>query len=101
MMQRSEFKINGDIKHACYEEVKVGQDCFALGFPVRLPHLTFTKGTISAKGKGLENNFLFEIIQIDARINKGNSGGPVFWNTGQLIGIVTMKYFPFCKKWMN
>jgi S1-C subfamily serine protease len=94
LIRSSEFKINGDIKHAYYEDVKVGQDCFALGFPVRLPHLTFTKGTISAKGKGL-NNFLFEIIQIDARINRGNSGGPVFLDTGRLIGIVTMKYIPF------
>jgi len=57
--------------------------------------LTLTKGTISAKGKGLGSKFQFELIQIDARINRGNSGGPVFLDTGHLIGIVTMKYIPF------
>jgi len=56
-----------------------------------LPHLTLTKGTISAKGKGLGSKFQFELIQIDARINRGNSRGPVFLDTGHLIGIVTMK----------
>jgi S1-C subfamily serine protease len=98
LIRSSEFKINGDLKHACYEEVKVGQDCFTLGFPVRLPQLTLTKGTISAKGKGLGSKFLFELIQIDARINRGNSGGPVFMSTGHLIGIVTMKYIPFLQE---
>jgi len=57
--------------------------------------LTLTKGTISAKGKGLGSKFQFELIQIDARINRGNSRGPVFLDTGHLIGIVTMKYIPF------
>ena len=57
--------------------------------------MTLTKGTISAKGKGLGSKFQFELIQIDARINRGNSRGPVFLDTGHLIGIVTMKYIPF------
>jgi S1-C subfamily serine protease len=36
---------------------------------------------------------MFDTIQIDARVNYGNSGGPVFdAETGDLIGILTMKY---------
>ena len=61
-------------------------------------HTANTNGTISAKGKGLISQFPFELIQIDSRVNHGNSGGPVFLDTGDLIGIVTMKYIPFFDK---
>ena len=54
---------------------------------------------ISAKGTGLIPQFMFNLIQIDARVNDGNSGGPVFdAQTGNLIGILTMKYIPFKDK---
>jgi hypothetical protein len=66
-----------------------------LGYPIGLSHLTLTKGVISAKGKGLVNQFPFEMIQIDARVNHGNSGGPVFSDTGS---IVSLKYIPFLEK---
>jgi S1-C subfamily serine protease len=40
----------------------------------------------------------FEIIQIDARVNHGNSGGPFFTEQGEMIGVVTMKYIPFLQQ---
>ena len=77
----------------------MGEDCFVLGYPVRLNHLTLSRGVISAKGKGLIKQFNFDLIQIDARVNDGNSGGPVFdAETGDLIGILTMRYIPFIEK---
>jgi S1-C subfamily serine protease len=84
--------------HASYEEVGIGAECFTLGYPIGLSHLTLTKGVISAKGEGLVKQFPFEMIQIDARVNHGNSGGPVFSDTGSLIGIVSLKYIPFLEK---
>jgi S1-C subfamily serine protease len=95
---------NKDLAHVCsiseasYEEVEVGAECFILGYPTGLSHLTLTKGMVSAKGKGLVKQFPFEMIQVDARVNHGNSGGPVFLNTGSLIGNVSLKYIPFLDK---
>jgi S1-C subfamily serine protease len=96
-----DFKINGTLnikKHVNYNEIKVGQDSFVLGYPIGLQHLTLTRATISAKGKGLVNRFQFEVVQIDARVNRGNSGGPLFNDKGEVVGIVTMKYIPFLDK---
>jgi S1-C subfamily serine protease len=93
-----DFKVNGALKHVNYDEIKVGQDSFVLGYPIGLHHLTLTRATISAKGKGLVNRFQFDVIQIDARVNRGNSGGPLFNDKGEVIGIVTMKYVPFLNK---
>ena len=91
----SKYRRNEPMREMEYSEIRVGQECFALGYPIGLSHLTFAKSTVSAKGVGLVNSFQFETIQIDARINRGNSGGPLFTNNGELIGIVTMKYVPF------
>jgi len=79
--------------------VYVGEDCFVLGYLIGLNHLTLSRGVISAKGIGLVNRFIFDTIQIDARVNYGNIGGAVFdAETGDLIGILTMKYIPFIDK---
>lgn len=86
---------NEQFKTIDYENIRIGQDCFVLGYPIGLPHLTFAKSTISAKGKALVNYLQFETFQIDARVNLGNSGGPLFTNNGEVIGIITMKYVPF------
>lgn len=88
--------ITGNVGFAKYNEVSVGEDCFIVGYPLCLPHQSVSKGIISAKGKRLGTQFPFDLFQIDARINYGNSGGPVFQaNTGKVVGIVTAKYIPF------
>lgn len=76
------------------DEIRVGEDICAIGNP--LGELTFsqTKGIVSALNRVIttdddEANFMF---QIDAAVNSGNSGGPVFNSRGQVIGVVTAKY---------
>lgn len=73
----------------------MGYEGFILGFPIGISHLTLTKAAVSAKGIGLETRFQFELIQVDARVNHGNSGGPLFTDKGEVAGIVTLKYIPF------
>jgi S1-C subfamily serine protease len=92
------LKMDGEFKSVNYDQVKVGQDGFVLGYPMSLPHLTLAKAIVSAKGKGLVKELPFEIIQIDARVNHGNSGGPFFTDGGEIAGIVTMKYIPFLQE---
>ena len=88
--------LKGEANFVEYENVNIGEECFILGYPLRLSHLSLSKGTISAKGKRLGTQFSFELFQVDARINFGNSGGPVYQaSTGKVIGIVTAKYLPF------
>jgi serine protease Do len=99
LIKVKDLSVNENTSQRTYEQVNVGEDCFVLGYPVGLNHLTLSRGVISAKGTGLIPQFMFNLIQIDARVNDGNSGGPVFdAQTGNLIGILTMKYIPFKDK---
>jgi len=73
--------------------LKVGQWAIAFGIPFGLPQ-TMTVGVISALGRSLRapnSEFSMEnMIQTDAAINHGNSGGPLVDIGGRLIGINTM-----------
>ncbi len=69
------------------ENIKVGEDIYAIGAPTSLDY-TLTKGVISSKSRTIGFN---KYIQIDAAINSGNSGGPLFNNVGQVIGVNSMK----------
>jgi len=70
------------------EEANEGDEIMVFGFPFDASYLTSHRGIISAFFK--ENSI--NKIQIDASINNGNSGGPLFHlKTGKVIGIVTRK----------
>ncbi|MDR1257427.1 MAG: S1C family serine protease [Spirochaetaceae bacterium] len=66
-------------------EPKVGDTVFAMGSPVGLEK-TVTRGIVSATGRRLLQ--IGDVIQIDAAVNHGNSGGPVIDSEGRLAGIV-------------
>ena len=71
------------------DNVKVGEWVIAVGNPFGLSG-TVTAGIVSARGRdigdgGLDRNF----IQIDAPINRGNSGGPLLTQDGRVVGINT------------
>lgn len=72
-----------------------GQDVLAIGSPMGSEYAnTVTKGIISAKDRTLKagtDGTLTSVIQTDAAINSGNSGGPLINMAGQVIGINSMK----------
>ena len=70
----------------------VGQDVFAVGNPFGLQH-TVSRGIVSALDRTnvLDSNEQLSLIQLDASINLGNSGGPLFNLSGELVGIVTAR----------
>ncbi len=74
------------------DAVKVGQRAVAIGNPFGL-NGTLTTGIISALGRSLPSlNQAFripEIIQTDAAVNPGNSGGPLLNSRGEVIGVVS------------
>ncbi|HCR31746.1 MAG TPA: hypothetical protein DIV79_17215 [Opitutae bacterium] len=73
-------------------ELLVGQKAIAIGNPYGLDH-TLTVGTVSALGRSMssivEGITIRDMIQTDAPINIGNSGGPLLDSRGQLIGMNT------------
>ncbi len=66
----------------------IGSDVFALGFPENLvATVTFTRGTLSARQD--VDLYPDTLLQMDAAINRGNSGGPLVNNKGEVIGVNT------------
>ncbi|MGB4439857.1 MAG: trypsin-like peptidase domain-containing protein [Sedimentibacter sp.] len=77
------------------DELMVGEPAVAIGNPMTLDlERTVTQGIISGLNRSIafENGTVIEpLIQTDASINAGNSGGPLFNAKGQVIGINTAK----------
>jgi S1-C subfamily serine protease len=77
-------------------DLSVGQKVYAIGNPFGLDY-TLTKGIVSALGRTIRspsNASIFDVIQTDAAINMGNSGGPLLDSSGRLIGVNTAIYSP-------
>jgi serine protease Do len=75
------------------DNVKVGDWVVAVGDPFGLGG-TVTAGIVSALGRNINEGPYDNFLQIDAPINRGNSGGPTFDLHGQVIGINTAIYSP-------
>ncbi|MGD0189352.1 MAG: DegQ family serine endoprotease [Rhizomicrobium sp.] len=74
-------------------QVRVGDWVIAVGNPFGLSN-TVTAGIISSIGRDVGNGPYTDYIQIDAPINRGNSGGPTFDLQGKVIGMNSMIYSP-------
>jgi serine protease Do len=72
---------------------RVGDWVVAVGNPFELGG-TVTAGIVSAQGRDIGSGPYDNYIQIDAPINKGNSGGPAFDINGKVIGVNTAIYSP-------
>ncbi len=72
---------------------RVGDWVVAVGNPFGLGG-TVTAGIVSARGRDIGSGPYDDYIQIDAPINKGNSGGPAFNMDGNVIGVNTAIYSP-------
>ncbi|MGD9682750.1 MAG: S1C family serine protease [Candidatus Obscuribacterales bacterium] len=68
--------------------LRPGDWAIAIGSPMGLDH-TVTLGIISALGRSISDLFDVELIQTDAAINTGNSGGPLLNVHGEVIGLNT------------
>ena len=72
---------------------RVGEWVVAVGNPFGLGG-TVTAGIISANGREIKSNRYDDFIQIDAAVNKGNSGGPTFNLSGKVVGVNTAIFSP-------
>ncbi len=75
------------------DNIVVGEDVVVIGNPLELT-FSVTKGIISATDRiiDVDESDSISVFQLDAAVNSGNSGGPVFNDRGEVIGMVDAKY---------
>ena len=81
------------VEFANSDEVRVGDWMIAIGNPFGLGN-TVTAGIISARSRDIRAGPYDDFLQVDAPINRGNSGGPSFNLDGKVIGINTAIFSP-------
>jgi serine protease Do len=81
------------VKFADDSKVRVGDWVVAVGNPFGLGG-TVTAGIISARGRNIGSGPYDDYLQIDAAVNRGNSGGPGFNLNGEVVGINTAIFSP-------
>lgn len=93
------LKIDGEnLPHATIGDsnsMKVGDIVYAVGNPLGELDFSMTTGYVSALDRLIStstNSESINMFQFDAAVNSGNSGGPVYNNKGEVIGVVTAKY---------
>ena len=75
--------------------IRVGDEIYAVGNPLGELQFSMTTGSISATNRLISTQEAapaINMFQNEAAVNQGNTGGPVYDNTGEVIGIVTAKY---------
>ena len=75
------------------DKVEVGDWAIAIGNPFGLGG-TVTAGIVSARGRDIRSGPYDDFLQVDTSINRGNSGGPLFDQTGNVIGVNTAIFSP-------
>ena len=76
------------------DDMKVGESVYLVGNPLGELTYTMTAGIVSALDREIaaEQDSSVNMFQMDAAVNSGNSGGPVYNSRGQVVGVVTAKY---------
>ncbi|WEX07718.1 Do family serine endopeptidase [Chelativorans sp. AA-79] len=92
------LKVKGDreftyVSFADDDAVRVGDWVVAVGNPFGLGG-TVTAGIVSARGREIGAGNYDDFLQIDAAVNQGNSGGPTFNLSGQVVGVNTAIFSP-------
>ena len=81
------------VEWADSDQVRVGDWVIAIGNPFGLGS-TVTAGIVSARGRDIRAGPYDDFIQVDAAINRGNSGGPSFTLDGDVLGVNTAIFSP-------
>jgi S1-C subfamily serine protease len=88
---RTSKPIHGHLFELATRAPELGEDVAAIGFPLGLP-LTVTRGSVSGSDRTIpiEGIKRRSLIQTDAAVNPGNSGGPLITDSGTVVGLVDL-----------
>ena len=92
-------KANGVVELGNTDDLKLGDTIFTVGSPMGITYKgTVTKGIVSGKERMVEvsvsgstSDYYMNVLQIDAAVNPGNSGGPLCDVSGKVVGIISLK----------
>lgn len=90
------LKVDGDdftYVRLAAEQPRIGERVLAIGNPFGLGG-SVTSGIVSQQGRDIQPGPYDEFLQIDAAINRGNSGGPTFNMRGEVVGVNTAIFSP-------
>jgi serine protease Do len=76
------------VRWADSDKVRIGETVFAIGNALNAG-MSVTSGIVSALNRNVKATAYDDLIQTDAAINHGNSGGPLFNRNGEVIGVAT------------
>jgi serine protease Do len=81
------------VRFADSDRIRVGEDVIAIGNPLGFAN-SVSAGIVSALNRDIMESAFDDYIQTDAAINHGNSGGPLFDRSGQVIGMNSVIFAP-------
>lgn len=92
-------EVENTVEIGSSEDIKLGDTIFTVGSPMGSTYKgTVTKGIISGKDRmvavnltGSTSDYYMNVLQLDAAVNPGNSGGPLCDVSGNVIGIISLK----------
>ena len=92
-------KVKNTVELGNSSEIKLGDTIFTVGSPMGITYKgTVTKGILSGKDRMVEvsisgnaTDYYMNVLQLDAAVNPGNSGGPLCDVSGKVIGIISLK----------
>ena len=92
-------KADGVVEIGNTNDLKLGDTIFTVGSPMGITYKgTVTKGILSGKERMVEisvsggaSDYYMNVLQIDAAVNPGNSGGPLCDVSGKVVGIISLK----------
>lgn len=92
-------EVENTVEIGSSKDVKLGDTIFTVGSPMGSTYKgTVTKGIISGKDRmvavnltGSTSDYYMNVLQLDAAVNPGNSGGPLCDVSGNVIGIISLK----------
>ena len=92
-------KVDSVVETGDSDGIKLGDTIFTVGSPMGINYKgTVTKGILSGKNRmvevslsGTTTDYYMNVLQLDAAVNPGNSGGPLCDVSGKVIGIISLK----------
>lgn len=88
---RTDTPLSGFVFHLASDVPRKGEEVTALGYPAKTATVVATQGRVSGLDQVVETDAFYrnDMIEVDAGVNHGNSGGPLITQDGTVVGVVS------------